>query len=129
MSANRGYSEIEVRGEKKVIRFDLNAVADLEEYYGKGFASIMSEESVGFSTLRALYWAGLKWKMRGLTIAQAGHIVQEKMEDGETMQDLFKPVMKAMKNSGLMGKNDDSKEVDPLEGVLNSDSEEDEGKN
>jgi hypothetical protein len=89
----------------------------------------MSEESVGFSTLRALYWAGLKWKMRGLTIAQAGHIVQEKMDNGETMQELFKPVMKAMQNSGLMGKNDDSKEVDPLEGVLNSDSEEDEEKN
>jgi hypothetical protein len=129
MSANRGFAEIEIRGVKKFIKFDLNATADLEEYFGIGFAQIMSEQKVGFSTLRAMYWAGLKWTMKGLTIPQAGVIVQEKLENGESMQDLFKPVLKAMQNSGLMGKNDDSKEVDPLEGILNSDSEEEEGKN
>lgn len=124
-SSKRGYSQIEVRGETKVIRFDLNAVADLEEYYGKGFGAIMSEEAVGFSTLRALYWAGLKWQMKGLTIAQAGIIVQEKIADGEEMKDLFKPINKALQDSGLMGKKQE-KEVDPLENVLNQEDDEEE---
>lgn len=127
--SKRGYAQIEVRGVPKVIRFDLNAVADLEEYFQMGFGQILSEQKVGFSTLRALYWAGLKWTMKGLTISQAGVIVQEKIEAGEEMQDLFKPVQKALEGSGLMGKRK-VEEIDPLENVLaNSDDEDEEEKN
>ena len=124
MSKNRGFAKVTVRGEEKIMRFDFNAIADLEEYYGKGFAAIMAEEAVGFSTVRALYWAGLKWTMKGLTIAQAGVICKELIEDGAEITELFKAPMTALKNSGLMGSKKAQEETDELAGVIGNDEDE-----
>lgn len=95
------YVEFEVDGEVKQMRFDLNAVADLEEYFGAGIMEIMNEKRVGFSTLRAFFWAGLKWRDRGLTIERAGKMVNSLIREGKTLPDLMKIVTEALDRSGL----------------------------
>lgn len=100
---SKPYIDVEFNGQNKPLRFDINAIADIEEYFGKGISKIFSEDQVGFSTVRAFYWAGLKWKDRGLTIERAGTLVQTKIKDGETIETLMVPVLKAMQLSGLLG--------------------------
>ena len=111
---------IEINGEEKKLRFDVNAVSDIEEYFGKGIGVIFSEEQVGFRTIRAFFWAGLKWRDRGLTIERAGKFVQALIDQGESIETMMKPIMKALQMSGVMGK----EELDELEMI-----EEDEAKN
>jgi hypothetical protein len=95
------YVEIIVGDDVKYLRFDLNAIADIEDHFDAGIMEIMSERRIGFSTLRALYWAGLKWKEKGLTIDRAGGIVQAMIQEGQDFKSLMEPVSKAIQLSGL----------------------------
>lgn len=104
--------EVEIGGKVRLLRFDFNAIADIEEYFNKGIVAIMDEERMGLSTIRALYWGGLKWKMKGLTISQTGSMIQKELEEGNaTIADLMKPIAKAMQSSGVMGKKDAKNEL------------------
>lgn len=101
MAKRQGYAEVEFGGEVKLLRFDFNAMADLEEHFDKGISAIMGEERIGFSTIRALYWAGLKWKMKGLTIAHVGDMLTDKMDDEDiSFTELMDPITKAIKAAG-----------------------------
>ena len=96
---------VTINGEEKQLRFDINSTSDLEEYFGKGIAGILQTEQMGFRLVRAFYWAGLKWKDRGLTLERTGKMLNNKVvEDGESLESLMKPVLKALEVSGLMGK-------------------------
>lgn len=108
------YKKIELDGKEYLIKFDYNGVCDLEALFGKGIASILTEEQVGFNLVRAFYWAGLKWKMHGLTIDNVGRMLgKEIQQNGKNITDLMAPVMDALKQSGLLGSN--SEENDALE--------------
>lgn len=103
MSKHLGIVYVEINGEQKPFRLDLNAIADLEELLGKGIGSILTEENVGFRTIRAFYWAGLRFKDRGLTVERAGDMVQKMLsEDGKSFADLMVPVQEALVASGLI---------------------------
>lgn len=117
MSQQRRFIEVTFGEETKLLRFDFNALADLEEHFGKGIRSIMQEENIGFRTIRALYWAGLKWKERGLTIERAGQMIESKLEDGVSFKELMEPIVKALRASGLMSKR--SEDGDGDEGPKN----------
>ena len=95
------YVEIVINGNVKIMKFDYNAVADLEEYYGLGIAEIVSKKRIGFSTVRALYWAGLKWKDKGITIQRAGNYINELVKEGRNFEELMEPVKEALERSGL----------------------------
>jgi len=121
MSKTLGYVHVEINGEDKPFKLDLNAVADLEEKLDKGIGAIMQEENVGFRTIRAFYWAGLKWKDKGMTIQRAGTVVQKMLtEDSKDFKELMEPVREALFASGLIKKSDLESEED---------AEDDEGKN
>lgn len=96
------YVEVTFGDQVKQLRYDFNAISDLEEKFGKGIAVIVSEEQVGFRALRLFYWAGLKHKDPGLTVQRVGQMLQKKVEEGETIESLFVPVMKALEKSGLL---------------------------
>ena len=112
------YEVIEVNGEQKFLRYDFNAVADLEEKFDTGIQQLMTEKRVGFSVIRGLLWAGLKWKDKGLTLERAGKIAQTMMQEGKTFEDIMTPIMSAIKKSGVFGnmdKKEDGDEADPNE--------------
>ena len=52
--------EFELGGKTKKLRYDFNAIADVEESAGMGIAKIFSADMVGLHTIRLLIWAGLK---------------------------------------------------------------------
>lgn len=107
------YVDVEFSGEVKQLRFDFNSATELEEAFGMGIMAILQQHNIGFRALRIFYWAGLKWRDKGLTLQRTGMLLQEKIEDGETIITLFDPVMKALKLSKLIPMDDDEVVDDP----------------
>jgi hypothetical protein len=110
------YVEIELDGKARLLRFDFNTVSELEERLGRGIIGVLTKEQVGFNMTRSLYWAGLKWKDRGLTVERTGQMLQKEVENGKSLNDLMEPVVNALMKSGLLGKideNEESEDEDP----------------
>lgn len=114
MAKVNGIIHVGVGEELKPFRLDFNAVADLEELLGKGLNAILNEENMGFHTIRAFYWAGLKFKERGLTVTKAGHYVQQMLSEGRELEDLMKPITDALLASGIV-KEVDTENVEEVE--------------
>lgn len=58
------------------IKYGHNALCEFENAMGKPIgASLTSEEQIGFSTIRALLWAGLLWEEPTLPWSRPGHLL------------------------------------------------------
>ncbi len=117
------YVEITVGDKVKKLRYDFNAIADLEQQVGSGIVKLFSEEMIGFHTIRLLFWAGLRWEDQGLTMQRAGMIIKQLLEEGHTFEDLSALVTEALKLSGLFGdgeKKDDGESEAPFVGKVTS---------
>jgi hypothetical protein len=86
----------------KTLRYNFNAIADVEERAKTGIGTLLSEERIGFNSMRYLVWAGLKWEDRGLTIERTGLMLQQYFKDGGTFELLSLIVMNALKASGVL---------------------------
>ncbi len=101
MAQKQGYAKVTFDGEEKLLRFDFNAMADLEDHFDKGIAAIMDKNRIGFSTIRGLYWAGLKWKIPGLTLEKVGNMLSTKMDEEElSLAEVMDPVKRAITAAG-----------------------------
>lgn len=99
MKNNRAYVAFEVEGKKHVLKYDFNAVADLEDYYNTGLFNLIDENNVGLRTLRGLLWAGLKWSKPKYSIQEAGKIIEAAMEEGYSFQELFDLTITGLKKA------------------------------
>jgi hypothetical protein len=102
------YVEIDLDGKSRKLRYDFNALADIEERAGLGIGAIFSEQRVGFHSIRLLVWGGLKWQDRGLTLERAGKMVGDYLQNGGTFEGLMDKVRQALQKSGMA----DFKEVE-----------------
>ena len=73
------------------IKFDYNAICDIEELSGKPISVLLNENYAGTFTMRYLLWGGLKWKNNGLTKAEAGRLIVKLVETKQ-----YKKVMQGM---------------------------------
>jgi hypothetical protein len=103
----KAYKQVTLNDEVILLKFDVNAVCDLEDYFNKGIVGILNEEQIGFKLIRSLYWAGAKWKDQSLTVEKMGRMIQKHLTDNEDadMMELMKPAMDALKASRLLGTN------------------------
>ena len=99
-------TNIEIGGKTKRLRYDFNAVADIEEKSGRGLGDLFSEQNIGLYSIRLLLWGGLKWEDPGLTVERTGQMIQEYIEDGNTLEDLIPHIEEAINKSGLFGGGD-----------------------
>lgn len=86
----------------RFLRFDINAIADLEDMTGKSVAEALSNrQKIGFSMIRALLWAGLKHEEPMLTVEAAGELINLFVEKGGTIGILMAKVGEAIMSSGV----------------------------
>ncbi|CAM3876748.1 hypothetical protein COLU111180_11985 [Cohnella lubricantis] len=100
--SERSFVEVELGGKSRLLKYDFNAVCEVEERTGKGVAAIFSENSVGFNTVRLFLWAGLKWKIPGIQPAQVGQWLQQEVENGKTPMTFLQPIMVALKRAKIL---------------------------
>lgn len=96
--------EFEVGGKTKRLKYDFNAIADVEELSGMGMSKLFSEDMVGFHTIRLLIWAGLKHEERGITTQRAGMIIKDMITDGYELESIMELIMDALMKSGVIPK-------------------------
>ena len=97
-------SEIEIDGKLRRITFSYNAVADAEKEADMGFASMMSENRIGFHVLRILLWAGMKAHEPGLTVQRTGMLIDSYLGNDGTLDKLMETIMKAVQESKMFAK-------------------------
>ena len=56
---HRGYVPIEIGGETYQLRYDFNALAQLDQRLGQSFVKMLSEGNIGFYVIREALAAGL----------------------------------------------------------------------
>ncbi len=62
------------------LKYNYNAICELEEASGKPLQALFAEDAIGLSTIRLLLWAGLKWHNNGVTKQQVGFIIDDLVE-------------------------------------------------
>jgi len=102
MSKFKTFVNVDFGGEERIMKFDFNSAADLEDHFGLGVSEIFNEKRIGFSLVRAFYFFGLREKMKGLTMQRTGLLLQEEVEKGKTLETLLEPVMEALELSKLL---------------------------
>ncbi len=85
------------------LKFDFNAIADIEEKAGAGIGSLFSNDKMGFNTLRLLIWGGMKWQDKTLTLGGAGIGIQNYIQGGGTVDEMGEKITDAIQASGLFG--------------------------
>ncbi|MBP2653355.1 MAG: hypothetical protein H6Q73_924 [Firmicutes bacterium] len=118
------YVEIELGGKTRKLKFDYNALCEVEAKAGKSVIQLMSADNLGFGAVRALLYGGLIWQDRGLTMDRLGQMLSEYMSNGGSLGDLMAKISEALNASGLFGKPMQSDEAGDesggnVEGVLN----------
>lgn len=83
----------EVDGKSYTIKYDYNAIADIEVMVGESITKYVEKES--FDMLRVLLWGGLKWKMNGITRQQAGFLI-EKVAKENGLKELIKGMVSTL---------------------------------
>jgi hypothetical protein len=93
--------EIELGGKVRLLRYDFNAIADIEEAAQTGIGVLLGAERVGLHSMRLLLWGGLKHEERGLTVQRVGVMVGEYLQGGGKLEELGERLAEAINASGL----------------------------
>ena len=79
---HRGHVEIDIGGVTRILRYDMNAFAELEKELGKSFHEIFKkngddgeEYKIGFHVVREVIWAGLRWQNKKLKPEDVGKMM------------------------------------------------------
>jgi hypothetical protein len=102
-------------GKPRNLRFDINAIADIEREMGIGISEIMKSERLGFDILRVMLWAGLKHEDQSLTPLKIGNHIQRYIIDNksnlmEALNKFEESITQAMTASELFGIIDEEEE-------------------
>jgi hypothetical protein len=95
------YKKITLTGEDYVLKYDFNALSELEEYYKKGIHAVVSEETIGFNTVRNIFWAGMLWKNPTLKPHHVGKMLEDELEQNDEFDfdELMKTAIDALYSS------------------------------
>lgn len=73
------------------LRYDLSALADIEEMLGVDSLQQFFDQPLNFRTIRTILWAGLVHEDAQLTVADVGRMV-----DGENYREVYETTLKAL---------------------------------
>lgn len=94
-------------GEKEyVIKFTINSLVEMEQYLGKPFTSMFSEDGVSLLSIRTLTYFGLKQMEKDITHEKAGEIINNALESGMSFSDVAEILIGELtKSLGVKTKN------------------------
>jgi hypothetical protein len=105
------------------LRFGINSICDLEELLEMPIMEIVpvlqDTSKMKIQFIRGMLWAGLRHEDEDLTPRKCGAIIDDYLEGGGTLEDLFGKVSKAFTSSGLFKSEEDSKDEKKTEVVQN----------
>lgn len=74
---HRGEVGIEIGGKERILKYDMNAIAEMEEHLGASVMSIFDGGgNVGLRQIRALLYFGMKGGDQSLTLKKVGEMCE-----------------------------------------------------
>jgi hypothetical protein len=95
------YVEIDL-GKPRKLRYDFNAIADIEARAGVSIGVLCAPERSGYHTTRLLLWGGLRWYDKGITLERAGSMIGAYLLSGGDLADVMEKVLDALVKSGFV---------------------------
>ncbi len=89
---------VKLGGREEALVFSVNSACMLEEITGQSLSVVLSKDISG---LRALLWCGLLRAHPGLTLEQAGDMLDEYLLDGGDMDALCELLADALEDAGF----------------------------
>lgn len=108
VNKQRGYVTIEIGGQEYVLRYDFNALAQLEERLGQSIVEVLGKGNIGFRFVREALIVGLRNPVNGRSAAEAAN----KLEPSKFSY-YFSRIVDALIASGLLEESDDRGEAAP----------------
>lgn len=111
----RGSVEIELGGVKRTVKFDLNALCELETHFDKPSHLIFdTERGIGLREIRDTLWIGLQRFHKGVELDHVGNWLQAAAEEGR-IEEVSTQLGKAMSFAlnGLGGEEEPSGNPEP----------------
>src|SRR5699024_9878759 len=89
---------VELDGQTKELRYDFNAMMKYEQMVGTGFQQSFS--NLGYTTLMAMYTAGLSHKDKGITPQRVAKMIQKELQNDKKQDELYETAMEAFYQGG-----------------------------
>lgn len=112
--------EITIFDKPRKLRFDVNALCDVEPLIGGGLFEVLvdADRMTRLSTIRGLMWAGLKHEDPTLMVGKVGQMINQFLQNGGELTVLIKFINDALFASGLLQepgkvKDSETKDQDP----------------
>ena len=83
------------------LRFDFNALADLEAHLGINITNPEAFGSMGLRVVRGMLWAALLHETPGLSVRDTGDLLQEYLENGGDLAVLGAKLVEALTLAGF----------------------------
>lgn len=97
MNSLRGFTKIELGASEYNVKYDINALCSLEQELGnKSLQEIFSQESLNFSWIRSVLWAGLLYSDPKITPKKVGRMLDNHFEKGGSLEDVVQSIMGAI---------------------------------
>ena len=93
---------IKLCGKPYTLRYDFNAMCDMEDILGKSVMEVFkSEDQIGFKVFRSIIWAGLN-RTHPMTVEEAGELVgNEIIGKPNRLQELYGQIETCMRQDGV----------------------------
>jgi len=91
---------IKIQDKEYTLKYDINALALLEDITGKSISNVL-QENMGISTLRNLFYVGLKRNHKDITVEQVGDIMQDYIDEHKSVERLSALITEAFEKSNL----------------------------
>ncbi len=99
----------EIEDTSYTLKYDYNAICDIETKAEKPISKIFSEELVGLNTVRMLLWGGLKWRNQGISLQQVGFMIEKLIALG-LYQEVSQKAMECLVNAVPKGNSEELQE-------------------
>jgi len=94
---------VEVAGRNYCLRFDMNALADLEREAKSGVGKLFTLERAGLDTVRLMFWAGAKALAGDIkTPEDAGNLIEKHVIEGGDLEALGNKINDAAQASAIV---------------------------
>ncbi len=96
-----GRAVLIVLDRERHLRYDINALVDLEAVTGLNLAQRVAIHLVNLGAIRAFLWAGLKAEDPKLTLAEAGALLQGVVARGGNLAEVTTKMREALQEAGF----------------------------
>ena len=90
----------EIGGKSVRLRYTVNAMCAVEDRAGGALDEVMEKQ---FTAARLLLWGGMMERQPGVTLAEAGALIDGHLAQGGTLEEVVEACAEGLRRAGFLG--------------------------